>query len=388
MKKIVLFWFSLIVVVLAVTWITYYTAYRPGPELTPSISDSQPAKSEQIKIGAILPLSGPSAQYGKWAQQAIELARSSLQKEHDIKVEVIYEDSQSDPKTAVSAYRAMAAKSPLCVLTGVSGVVLAVSPVAEEVAIPQINISGQNPDISDAGHYTISLINLATAETTKMAEYAYTVLGLRRVGIIYSNAAAGTGAANQLRDAFTQTGGSIVGLESYDDAKTDFRAQIAKVFSNKPEAVFAPGVSMNIARVIKQATEMGYKTQWLSYSGFEGPEVASIAGSAAEGTIYTSTELVDIGGFIGRYQSEYGSNPELYASTAYDAVHAIYQAYASGAHTSDQLVATLTSGSFEFHGVTGTFSIDQRGIVHKPVLFKIYESGVFQKAAKQMEDHF
>jgi len=278
----------------------------------------------------------------------------------------------------------LAARNKYCVITGVSGIVLAIAPIAEETHIPQINTSGQNPDIANTGPFTITLINLAGTETRAMASYTYDVLGLKRVATIHSNAAAGSGAARQFRESFEKLGGSVVSQNSYDDTKTDYRAQITRTFANNPEAVFVPGVSANIARVIKQAHELGHQTQWLSYSGFEGPEIAAVAGSAANGTIFTSSELASsqTSDFAERYERRYGSKPELYASTAYDAIKAISRAYQSGARTSEALVATLTSGDFAYEGVTGKFTIDATGVVSKPVLFKVYSDGKFGRAPR------
>ena len=342
--------------------------------------------TSDLYIGAVIPLTGPSAQYGKWQMQGIELAKDEIKEKFGVNIQVEYEDSLSDPKTAISAYRLLSTKKPLCIITGVSGVVLAVAPIAEQLTIPQINTSGQNSKIAETGKYTISLINLADIETSAMANYAYSILGLRRVGIIYSNVAAGTGAAEQFKKSFESLGGEIIAQESYDDTKTDFRSQITRTFSQKPEAVFAPGVSMNIARVIKQANEMGYLTQWLSYSGFEGPEVKTIAGSAADGTIFTSTELdaTRDPDFINRYENQYQIKPEIYASTAYDAVFVVYQAFKSGSRTPIELSSNLTSGQFTYEGVTGKFTIDTRGVVSKPVLFKTYKDGIFLRASKQL----
>lgn len=352
------------------------------------ILQRNPTNSAAINIGAVIPLTGSSAQYGKWQKQGIDLAKDEIQEKYGVTIQVTYHDSLSDPKTAVSAFKLLAIHTPLCIITGVSGVVLAIAPVAQQLSIPQINTSGQNPKIAGTGKYTITLINLAGTETTAMATYAYQVLGFNRIAIIHSNVAAGTGAAEQFKDAFESLGGEILAQESYDDIKSDFRSQIARAFTQKPFAIFAPGVSMNISRVIKQADEMGYHTQWLSYSGFEGPEVETIAGTAADGTIFTSTGLDSSRNpsFIDRYEKRYGAKPEVYSSTAYDAIYVIYQAYKSGSRTSTDLASALTSGKFTYEGVTGRFTIDKSGVVSKPVLFKVYKEGKFLRAPVQLND--
>jgi len=339
-----------------------------------------------LQIGAVIPLTGPSAQYGKFQMQGMNLAQQQISQVEKFDIKIDYQDSTSDPKTGVLAFRALSNGGDLCVITGVSGVVLAIAPAAQELQFPQINTSGQNSKIGESGPFTVSLINLADVETSSMAQYAYEVMGLRKVALIYSNAAAGTGAADQFKTSFAKLGGNIVADESYDDNQTDYRGQIERAFVAKPEAIFAPGVSVNISRVMRQAFELSHKTQWLSYSAFEGPEVEKVAGAAAAGTIFTSTGLDpnQDSEFIRQYKQSYGSDPELYAATAYDAVRVLYQAYKSGIRTRKELADFLTSGQFSYSGVTGTFRIEKNGTVKKPVVFKVFQEGKFQLAPKQL----
>ena len=205
-------------------------------------------ESNIINIGVIIPLTGPSAQYGKYQKNGAEIAQEEINSKDLVKINLIFEDSQSKPKFAVSIFNKLASGNNLCAITGVSGVVLAIAPAADKLKFPQINTSGQNPNIGNTGKYTISLINLANVETAKMAKYTYEVLKIKKVAIIYSNAAAGTGAAIQFEKSFQKLGGNIVDMEGYDDSQTDFNSYIIKIFSKKPDAVFAPGVSMNISR--------------------------------------------------------------------------------------------------------------------------------------------
>ena len=60
--------------------------------------------ADNIKLGIILPLTGPLAEYGVASKNGFELAR----KEHPdqfIEIDFVYEDSQYDPKLSISAYQ-------------------------------------------------------------------------------------------------------------------------------------------------------------------------------------------------------------------------------------------------------------------------------------------
>ena len=60
--------------------------------------------SNEIKIGAILPLTGYAATNGQMSQKALELAIDSLNKsQKDYVYTMVYEDSKSTPKDAATA---------------------------------------------------------------------------------------------------------------------------------------------------------------------------------------------------------------------------------------------------------------------------------------------
>ena len=65
------------------------------------------SQHEEIKIGAILPLTGDAAIYGKDAKEGIDLAEEEINKSGGIlgkRIVVSYEDSQALPKVGVMAF--------------------------------------------------------------------------------------------------------------------------------------------------------------------------------------------------------------------------------------------------------------------------------------------
>ena len=113
-----------------------------------------------IKIGALLPLSGPNAKYGEEIRQGIELAREELNSQGGINgrnVEVLYEDDQADPKTGVSAIQKLIDVEGVHVILGpwASGVALATAPIAEDKKVIML-AEAIAPAISDAGGLYLS----------------------------------------------------------------------------------------------------------------------------------------------------------------------------------------------------------------------------------------
>lgn len=121
------------------------------------ISSCNNSNSSEIKIGAILPLSGEAATYGKSARQGIEIGLDLARKldPKSPKIVVAYEDTQADPKLGVAAFRKLVNIEKVKVVIGeiASSVTLAVAPVAEAEKVVLISPASSAPKITEAGDY-------------------------------------------------------------------------------------------------------------------------------------------------------------------------------------------------------------------------------------------
>jgi branched-chain amino acid transport system substrate-binding protein len=340
---------------------------------------------KDIEIGAILPLTGSSAQYGQWSKNGAELAVDEINRQGGIKgrkVKIIYEDSRTDAKEGVSALNNLSAIYKVqAIISESSGVVLAIAPVVEEKKIVQLNIGAVNPQIRKAGDYTFSNINDADIEAYEMAEYAYNKLGIRKLAILYATTSYGKGNRDAIKEKFKSIGGIIVADESFDENSGDFRTQIIKIRETAPDAIYVVAVTKDAALILRQARELGIKTQLLSATFFEGKDLLDIAGNAAEGTIYTSTVLNAtshrIQDFIANYRNKYGLDPEIYSATAYDAIHIYALAIGKVGYYGEEIKKYMYTIE-NYPGISGLTSFDVDGAVEKPILFKKVINGKFE----------
>lgn len=83
-------------------------------------SKKQP-EAKEIKIGAILPLTGDAAQWGVEAKRAIELSADEINSKGDIqgkRVYVIFEDSQLSPKVGTNTIHKLISQDGVKVIIG------------------------------------------------------------------------------------------------------------------------------------------------------------------------------------------------------------------------------------------------------------------------------
>jgi branched-chain amino acid transport system substrate-binding protein len=268
------------------------------------------------------------------------------------------------------------------IVSEVSGVVLALAPVCEREHVVLMNVGAQNPKIAGAGKFIFSNVNLADVESKQIADFAFQTLGKHKAAVLYASASYGQGARDVFVKRFTELGGEIVADTSYSVESTDFRAQIEEVNRANPEIVFLPGTTQDMARVLRQSLERGFKPQWLSYTAFEGQEILSLAGNAAEGVIFASSYInwENASGlqaeFRDAYQAKFHKLPSVYAATTFDAILLLADGVrakgATGSGVRDYLRALE-----RFDGVSGVTTFAQDGTVNKPLVFKIVKQGVF-----------
>jgi branched-chain amino acid transport system substrate-binding protein len=332
-------------------------------------------------------MTGSGAQYGEEVRKGIELALDEINSDGGIKgvpMRLILEDSATEAKTALSAFEKMTTNRQIQVIvTEVSGVVLALAPKVNEKKIILFNVGAQHPEVRECGPYVFSNIDDATVESKALAEFAFNRLKAKKAAVLYTNVAYGEGARAVFSDTFQKIGGTIVAEVPFNEDGLDYRAQIGEVQKASPEVVYLPGHTKDMAKVLKQSYEIGFKPQWLSYTPFEGPDVLTIAGAAAEGVIYSSLSLDYDNAppitkrFFDKFKNKYTVAPGTYSATGYDAAILVANAVKSVGNDATKIREYFLSMP-EFQGVSGPTKFLPNGAVEKPLIFKTVRNGRFE----------
>lgn len=343
-------------------------------------------EEKEIKIGAILALTGDAAKYGESVKNGFEFALQEKNSSGGIKgkkIKIIFEDSKADPKLAVSSFNKLIDIDKVQVVLGPmsSSEVLAVAPLAEKKKIILFTPTASAPSITNAGDYIFRNVTSDLFEGEELASFAFNDLRLKRAAIIYINNDFGIGLKDSFKRKFEQLGGSIADTETFEQGSTDMKSQISKIKSTNPEAVFIVGYK-EMGSLLKQAKELRLKTQLLSFSMFEDPEILKIAGDITNGVYYTyrsfettSDEEV-VKKFIDNYKAIYKTEPDIFSALGYDALRIIIYAMERSGTTADGVKQALYSVK-DFPAVTGSLSFDKNGDVVQPMGIKVVKDGKF-----------
>lgn len=341
---------------------------------------------KEIKIGAILPLTGDAAFYGESVRNGVDFAAKEINSTGGIKgapVLLVYEDSRGLPAEGVSAFQKLTTISEVKAIIGdaVSSVTLSFAPLAEKQKIVVMSPLSSAPAISQAGDYIFRNVPSDLMNGKSAADFLINGKGLKKLGVLFVNNDFGVG----LKDAFAQRtaelGGKIIVTESYDLGSSDFRTQLAKIAHAHPDAVFIIGYA-ELAKALVQAKEMNMKNTFIGTGLLEDPNIITTARDAANGVLFTqlgydpSSKDSVVTRFVDGYKRKFGVEPNIIAAYGYDALmvlaFAMNRSDLSPENIKKQLYAVKG-----YHGVTGEISFDSNGDITQPMGVKKIENGKF-----------
>jgi branched-chain amino acid transport system substrate-binding protein len=269
------------------------------------------------------------------------------------------------------------------IMPALSGVVLAVAPIAERNRIVLLNCPANSPLLRNAGAYVFNITILSDQESQFLAAFAFRRLNARTAAVAFVNNEYGRGYGDSFASAFTAAGGTVKISEAHEQGATEFRTAVEKFRAAGVDLVFLATYYSEGALLLKQAAELGFSSQWLSNSSMETPDFLALAGDAAEGIIFSQpgfdAEATDsiTTDFVAKYRAAYGIEPDFWTAQYYDGTRLLAAAVASGARTGPEIRDYL-KGLNAFPGLTGPVQFDSTNGVTRSVRFKTVAGGRFQ----------
>ena len=258
--------------------------------VTGALFAASPASAQDkapLDFGLAMPLSGPSALYGKDQVQAAQWAVDDINAKggvdgHPLKMTVL--DTQADPQLGIQAVNKLISVEKVPVFVSAwSSVVKAVAPVANDAKVVQLSVGASSPEVAHLGDYTYTAFPLADVDIRALATYEATTLGKKRAAVLYINNETGTAPAKVFREVFEKNGGKVVDFESYDAKASDWTGLLLKVRAANPDVVHIQGLVADTPQIVAQMRQLGLNMTVSSYSAIYNDKFIQQLGSAAEG---------------------------------------------------------------------------------------------------------
>lgn len=212
-----------------------------------------------IKIGVLLPKSGPYAVQGEQGHNGATLAVEDMGGEVlGRPIRLVWLDENGPQTTQQNMYKLVQEEEVVAVQGGISsGDVLAVMPVAarEKTLLMATGPNATQITGSKCNRYTfrVDLPNHVTVRSVypRLAEHG------KNWYFLYASYAWGIDGYHQMRALLAQNGGKVVGADQTPLGTSDFSSYILKMISARPDAVFLGIGGTDLTNFLKQYHQMG-----------------------------------------------------------------------------------------------------------------------------------
>ncbi len=332
--------------------------------------------TELVKIGVIMPLTGPVAEPGNNALKGIKLAIENYNLKNQKKIIIIVEDSKSDPKVGVSAMNKLVFNDKCKIIIGdiMSSVFLACAPIAEKNKVIFFSPGASAPAVREAGDYIFRNYLSDDFDGKAMASYILKEDSRKNIGIISVNNDYGVGINNVFEKEVNKLGGNLVFNEQYNQGSTDFITLISKVKGKNFDAIYMVCNPPEAPYLVKKIKEQGVKTQLYGNLSFENNEFINNAKGAFNEIVFSAPyfnlkDTINVTQtFNNAYHSTHNTEPDVAAALGYDVALIIIESLKKSSFKLEDLKDELYKTNFV--GVTGRTTFDKEGDVVKSIMIK------------------
>lgn len=296
---------------------------------------SQPAvasSGETARYGVSGPFSGNNAEYGRIWKNAMAMALDEINGAGGVKgrkVELDYQDTQSDPKQSVPvAQKFVGDKSILAELGDFSSPSsMAASPIYQRAKMVQFGFTNSHPDFTKGGDFMFSIVLTQTQDASYLAQVGYDSLG-KKQAVLYQDTDWGKVTQQIYVDKLKQLGGDATITANYLAAETDFKPILAKVRDANPDVLALISYYNDGALIMQQAKANGINTKVIANGACYSPQFLKLGGDAVNGVVMTTVFFPDnprpeVQSFVKAYKAKYNESPDQFAALSYDAVKII-----------------------------------------------------------------
>ncbi|MBU0728478.1 MAG: ABC transporter substrate-binding protein [Proteobacteria bacterium] len=322
----------------------------------------QSREKETIKIGAIISLSG----YGSHLvdlRDAMLLAVDEINSQGGVngrKIELLIEDSKTDPEEAKAAFERLenGSKKPVLYVSTHSNVSIALAPLAAKHQVVLVGLNTSAPEfIKNEWVYRHFI---TAGEEGRVAQRLLSELKVQSLGIFNLDDPYGNSVVEALEKNLADTGVKIIKTVFQNDVQ-DMTPQIEAV--QGMQAVYLAGFVKHVAMGIRQLRQANYQGIIITPSGGANPKVTTLP--EAEG-VYVLAPIVYnpnyqfARDFQEKFESTYNKPFSHNAANGYDFVK-IFAGLIDEQEVSRRNIKHILDQGFMYSGVLGYQELEPGG---------------------------
>jgi branched-chain amino acid transport system substrate-binding protein len=254
------------------------------------------ARAQDIKVGAVLSVTGPASFLGEPEEKTLKLYVDELNARGGIngrKIQLVtYDDGGDANKARTFATRLVEEDKVVAMVGGTTtGTTMAMVQVFEDAQIPFISLAGAVVIVEPVKRWVFK-----TPHTDRMAcEKIFDDMkkrGLTKIGMISGTDGFGKSMRDECVKVNARFGVEILHEETYGPRDTDMTPQLTNIRAKNPQAVINPGFGQGPAIVTRNYRQLGMTAPLYQSHGVASKQFIELAGDAANGVRLPAAALL------------------------------------------------------------------------------------------------
>ena len=339
---------------------------------------------DTIKIGFNAPLTGFAASDGKSSTFGAKLAVKQINEKGGVNgkmLELVVYDDQAKASQSIPISNKMIGQDKVVVgISGsYSGPTRSAAGIFQESNIPYISAYAIHPDITKAGDYVFRTSFLGEVQGRAGAKLIGDILGKKKVVMITLKNDFGKSLAAGFKEKAKDFGITIINEYEYSIKDRQFGAIVAKVKSDRPDAIYASGYYFTAGPLVSQLRASGITVPVIGQEGYDSQKFIEIAGKAAEGVIITTSldrdsDVPETADFIKNFEALAGYKADMVAASAHTAVKVAALAIQKAKSTDPGKIRAAIA-AISLKTATGTIEFNNLGEVLKNIQNQVVKNG-------------
>jgi branched-chain amino acid transport system substrate-binding protein len=254
-----------------------------------------PAAAQQkppIKVGAILPMTGPLGAAGLMFRTGIDIAVENINSRGGVNgslVELVVEDDKINPAESVLMFRKHVGQGVVAVLGPISSSSWEnVSPLAPRLSLPAISFTFTYKEGVPNSAWTLGVSpDERTMLPEAVDEFVRLHPNVKNVVIAADvKQASGAAAIPIFRSAATKNGVKVLDLIEFETQTLDFAPIVTRIRSFSPDAIFSAGIPPSVIAMLRELASQKFQVPVLN-SGMIWPGAFPQAAGPGFEKVYT-----------------------------------------------------------------------------------------------------